>query len=74
MTAPLLQVQDVEKRYRMRRGLFQRAADLVAVDGVSVSVERGKSLGVVGKSGSGKSTLARMILGAGTARSRNNSP
>jgi peptide/nickel transport system ATP-binding protein len=60
--APLLDVRDVTRRFALKRGMFQPPNWLVAVDGVSVRVARGRSLGVVGESGSGKSTLARLIM------------
>jgi peptide/nickel transport system ATP-binding protein len=62
MTTPLLDIQNVSRRFALRRGWFQPSKWLVAVDRVSVSVPRGRSLGIVGESGSGKSTLARMIM------------
>jgi oligopeptide/dipeptide ABC transporter ATP-binding protein len=65
MTAavPALAVVDVRKEYALRRALFRRGGDtLRAVDGVSLSVDRGKTLGLVGESGCGKSTLARIIV------------
>jgi peptide/nickel transport system ATP-binding protein len=62
MSAPLLQVERLTKRFRLRQGLFQPPTTLTAVDAVSVTVAHGKSLGIVGESGSGKSTLARMIM------------
>ena len=43
-------------------GLFRRKTYLRAVDGISLSVQRGKTLGIVGESGSGKSTLGQAIL------------
>jgi len=52
----LLDVEDLRVRYGSGRGA------LVAVDGVSLRVEPGASLGIVGESGSGKSTLARAIV------------
>lgn len=60
--APLLDVRNVTRRFPLRRGLFRPPNWLVAVDAVSVTVARGRSLGVVGESGSGKSTLARLIM------------
>ena len=65
MSEMLLEVRDVAKVYpRTRRALFApRPPPLVALDGVSLTVERGEALGVVGRSGSGKSTLARLVVG-----------
>jgi len=61
--APILALTDVRKEYAPRRRLFARTAESVrAVDGVSLSVDRGETLGLVGESGCGKSTLARIIV------------
>lgn len=57
----LVEVESVSKNYPRREGL--RHEDRFVVQDVSLSIERGETLGLVGESGSGKSTLARMILG-----------
>jgi ABC-type microcin C transport system duplicated ATPase subunit YejF len=58
----LLEGKDMRVRFRMPGSLLRRAAPLVAVDGVSVGVPVGGTLGIVGESGSGKSTLGRALL------------
>jgi peptide/nickel transport system ATP-binding protein len=63
MTAPLLEVAGLVKRYTLARpGLFAPHPTRLAVDGVSLVVEAGRSFGIVGESGSGKSTLARAVM------------
>jgi oligopeptide transport system ATP-binding protein len=60
---PLLEARDLTKHFPLRRGLFGRAPGAVrAVDGVSFTIEPGRTLGVVGESGCGKSTTAKLIL------------
>ncbi|MGE4503907.1 MAG: ABC transporter ATP-binding protein [Desulfovibrionaceae bacterium] len=60
----LLKLDDASRHYRVRRGLLgQERATVRAVDGVSLDVLQGETLGLVGESGCGKSTLARLILG-----------
>lgn len=63
MSAPMLVMTDVTKRYRTGGVLGRAAKSVLAVDGASLHIERGESLGLVGESGSGKSTLARMVNG-----------
>jgi peptide/nickel transport system ATP-binding protein len=60
---PLLEVTDLVRRYTLpRESLFRPAPQVHALNGVSVQVMAGKSLGVVGESGSGKSTFARAVM------------
>ena len=59
--SPVLEVADLHRTYPVRRGLFRAHAALRAVDGVSLSLDPGRTLAVVGESGCGKSTLARML-------------
>ncbi len=59
----LLELEDVGRTYVQRRGWMGRSAAVRAVDGVSLSVEPGRTLGVVGESGCGKSTTGRLALG-----------
>jgi oligopeptide/dipeptide ABC transporter ATP-binding protein len=54
---PLLEVRDVRTSFTTDRG------ELRAVDGVSFSLARGRTLGIVGESGSGKTVLARTVMG-----------
>jgi peptide/nickel transport system ATP-binding protein len=59
----LLSLNGVSRTYAMRRGWLGRATAVQAVDDISLSVQAGRTLGVVGESGCGKSTTGRLALG-----------
>jgi oligopeptide transport system ATP-binding protein len=62
MTAAL-EVTDLVKEYPIRGGLFRRQVGAVqAVSGVSFSIQKGQTLGLVGESGCGKTTIGRTIV------------
>ncbi len=63
-TTPLLRVEDLAREYTLpRERLLQAPPKVKALQGVSFTLEAGRSLGIVGESGSGKSTLARLVMG-----------
>jgi oligopeptide/dipeptide ABC transporter ATP-binding protein len=64
----LLQISDLTKTYRTTR-MVGRAQTTTAVAGVSLRIEHGESLGLVGETGSGKTTIARCVVGLATASS-----
>lgn len=62
--AELLRVENLKVHYPIRSGFFNRVTDYVyAADGVSLSIEEGKTYGLIGESGSGKSTIGKAIVG-----------
>jgi len=60
----LLELEDVEVYFPLRSGIVldRHVGDIRAVDGVTLSIGRGETLGLVGESGCGKSTLGRAVL------------
>lgn len=58
---PVLEARALSRDYAGRGGLFRRAAKVRALNGVSFTLQRGKTLAIVGESGCGKSTLARIL-------------
>ena len=61
MATPVLEVRNLKRDYHTAGGFLRPAKVVSAVKGVSFTLEKGKTLAVVGESGCGKSTLARMI-------------
>lgn len=64
MSAPLVEVEGLEKRFVLKRtvGLRRVRRELQAVAGVSFTIARGETLGLVGESGCGKTTTGRLLL------------
>lgn len=63
MSTPLLQIEELCTYFPVRSGVFLRArAQCKAVDGVSLSIWPGETLGLVGESGCGKSTLGKSVV------------
>ncbi len=60
---PLLELIDVARTYRSGQGLFSHGKDAHAVNGVSLDIDPGRTLALVGESGCGKSTTGRLALG-----------
>ncbi len=61
--AEILRLEDIKVFFPIKKGVFGKARDFVrAVDGVSLSVHEGETVGIVGESGSGKTTLGLALL------------
>ncbi|HKW94660.1 MAG TPA: oligopeptide/dipeptide ABC transporter ATP-binding protein [Methylomirabilota bacterium] len=64
--APLLELVDLTRHFPVRNAFGRRVGWLRAVDGVSLEVRAGETLGLVGESGCGKSTLGKTVMGIHT--------
>ena len=62
-TTPVIELRDVRVVYSSRTGTLFKPVKVKAVDGVSLRIMPGRTLGIVGESGSGKTTTARILLG-----------
>lgn len=58
---PLIEVKDLKEYFDINMGMF-KTKPLKAVDGVSFSINKGETLGLVGESGCGKTTVGRTLL------------
>jgi len=69
MTTALLHTEDLTKVYQISAGIFKGKQSLTAANGISIDVNQGELVGLVGESGCGKSTVAKIIMGLEKATS-----
>jgi peptide/nickel transport system ATP-binding protein len=71
MTTALLHTEDLTKVYQISAGIFKGKKSLTAANGISIDINQGEVVGLVGESGCGKSTIAKIIMGLERATSGN---
>jgi len=71
MTTALLHTEDLTKVYKISAGIFKGKKSLTAANGISLDINQGEVVGLVGESGCGKSTIAKIIMGLEKATSGN---
>ena len=71
MTTALLHTEDLTKVYQISAGIFKGKKSLTAANGISLDINLGEVVGLVGESGCGKSTIAKIIMGLEKATSGN---
>ncbi len=60
----IMKIENVKMHFPIRKGIFRQITGYVkAVDGISLTLNKGKTFGIVGESGSGKTTLGRVVVG-----------
>lgn len=70
MNSPILEVKNLKKYFPINSGkLFGEKTYLKAVNDVTFSIEKGKTLGLIGESGCGKSTIGKAVMGLSKATS-----
>ena len=72
---PIIEIKDLKTWFPVKRGIMARTTEYIkAVDGVSLYIKKGETIGLVGESGCGKTTLGRTLLGLEKAREGNAYP